>query len=43
MDHINIYEIIADIYKDPYNYEDIVNFLTSEYIENIEMLKEENN
>ena len=42
MDHIDIYEIIADIYKDPYNYEDYVNFLTSEYIENIETLKEEN-
>ena len=42
MDHINIYEIIHDIYKDPYNYVDYVNFLTSEYIENIETLKEEN-
>jgi hypothetical protein len=42
MDHINIYEIIVDIYKDPYNYVDYVNFLTDEYIENIETLKEEN-
>jgi hypothetical protein len=42
MDHINIYEIIGDIYKDPYNYVDYVNFLTDEYIENIETLKEEN-
>ena len=41
MDYINMYEIISDIINNPYNYVDYVNFLTDEYIENIETLKQD--
>lgn len=41
MDYINIYEIISDIINNPYNYVDYVNFLTDEYIKNIEALKQD--
>lgn len=39
LDYIDLKGIVYNIYEDPYNYVDIANFLTAEYIENIEMLK----
>jgi hypothetical protein len=39
LDHIDIKGIVLSIFEDPYNYVDFVNFLTAEYIENIELLK----
>lgn len=39
LDYVDIKGIVQNIIEDPYNYMDIVNFLTSEYIESIEMLK----
>jgi hypothetical protein len=39
LDHIDIKGIVLSIFEDPYNYVDFVNFLTPEYIENIELLK----
>jgi hypothetical protein len=39
LDHIDIKGIVLSIFEDPYNYVDFVNFLTDEYIENIELLK----
>lgn len=41
MDYINMHEIISDIINNPYSYVDYVNFLTDEYIENIETLKKD--
>jgi hypothetical protein len=38
-DYIDIKSIVLHIFEDPYNYVDFVNFLTDEYIENIELLK----
>jgi hypothetical protein len=38
-DYIDIKGIVLHIFEDPYNYVDFVNFLTDEYIENIELLK----
>jgi hypothetical protein len=42
LDFIDIKGIIYNICEDPYKYLDYVDFLTDEYIENIETLKEEN-
>jgi hypothetical protein len=39
VDYIDIKGIVLNIFEDPYNYVDFVNFLTDEYIENIELLK----
>jgi hypothetical protein len=39
IDYIDINNIVLHIFEDPYNYVDFVNFLTDEYIENIELLK----
>ena len=39
LDYIDIKVIVLHIFEDPYNYVDFVNFLTDEYIENIELLK----
>ena len=39
LDYIDINGIVLHIFQDPYNYVDCVNFLTPEYIENIELLK----
>jgi hypothetical protein len=39
LDYIDIKGIVLHIFEDPYNYVDFVNFLTDEYIENIELLK----
>jgi len=39
LDYIDIKGIVLHIFEDPYNYVDFVNFLTDEYIENIESLK----
>jgi len=39
LDYIDIKGIVLHIFEDPYNYVDFVNFLTSEYLENIELLK----
>ena len=41
LDCIDIKGIIYNICEDPYNYVDYVNFLTDEYIENIETLKQD--
>ena len=40
-DYIDIKGIVYDIYENPENYMDYVNFLTDEYIENIETLKQD--
>lgn len=40
--YMDIDKIIYSIFEDPYNYTDIVHFLSSEYIESIEALKESN-
>ena len=40
-DYIDIKGIVYNIYEDPYKYVDYVNFLTDEYIENIETLKQD--
>lgn len=40
-DYIDIKEIVYEIYENPYNYVDYVNFLTDQYIENIETLKQD--
>ena len=39
LDYIDIKGIVLHIFEDPYSYVDYVNFLTDEYIENIELLK----
>jgi hypothetical protein len=39
LDYIDIKAIVSHIFEDPYNYIDCANFLTAEYIENIELLK----
>jgi hypothetical protein len=39
VDYIDIKGVVLHIFEDPYNYVDFVNFLTDEYIENIELLK----
>jgi hypothetical protein len=39
LDYVDIKGIVQNIIEDPYNYVDFVNFLTDEYIENIELLK----
>jgi hypothetical protein len=41
LDCIDIKGIIYNIYDNPYEYVDYVNFLTDEYIENIETLKQD--
>jgi len=38
-DYIDIKAIVSHIFEDPYNYIDCANFLTDEYIENIDLLK----
>lgn len=40
-DYIDIKGIVYDIYENPENYMDYVNFLTDLYIENIELLKQD--
>ena len=40
-DYIDIKGIVYNIYENPENYVDYVNFLTDEYIENIETLKQD--
>ena len=40
-DYIDIKGIVYNICDDPYKYVDYVNFLTDEYIENIETLKQD--
>jgi hypothetical protein len=41
LDYIDINGIVSQIFEDPYNYVAFINFLTPEYFENIEFLKQD--